>query len=518
MLTIKINNIQTEVNENETVLDVAQKLDIHIPTMCWLKGFKASSSCMVCIVHDKSTDSFLPSCSALVQEGMDIITDNEEIEYLRKDALELLLSEHSGDCDALCQRVCPAGMDIPLMNRYTAQGKFKDALKVVKQTIPIPAVLGYICPAPCEKSCRRKDVDETVSICEIKRFTAEEDLNSDQIYFPQQKKPNGRNAAIIGSGPMGLTVAYYLTTEGYSCKVYDENDLPGGKIRTEIPEDKLPEKVLDAEIDIIKQMGVKFFNNRKIDLNEIKNDLSENNEVIIIAGGFECNISTDDLIKIETPLIKDLNIFRYNDTVIVYPHIPVKKSLMSIRSVRTGLRIVESIKQVFNNKNVNAIPKRFNSVYSKLIDSDKVEFLRDSENHNNKIHIEEHLISYKAEQAIEEAKRCMHCDCREKENCKLRDLSDEYNAKQNTYILEEPVRVKKIIQQEVVIYEPGKCIKCGICIQTCEERKEDAGFTYIGRGFDVKIGFPLNNTVNNILKDTAVECAKNCPTGAIAEL
>ena len=94
----------------------------------------------------------------------------------RKTALELLLSEHVGDCEAPCQITCPAHMDIPLMNRLLARGKFAEALQVVKKDIALPSVLGRICPAPCEGACRRRSVDEAVSICLLKRFAGDEDL------------------------------------------------------------------------------------------------------------------------------------------------------------------------------------------------------------------------------------------------------------------------------------------------------------------------------------------------------
>ena len=516
MPEIKINNISIKVEENNTVLDAAKKLNIHIPTMCRLEDFKPSTSCMVCVVKNKNTNSIIPACSALVEDGMDIITDSEEINNLRRNALELLLSEHSGDCDALCQRVCPAGMDIPLMNRLIAQRKFDEALKVVKETIPIPGILGYICPAPCEKSCRRKDIDEPVSVCMLKRFVAEQNIQSENFFIPERKEFKNKNVAVIGSGPVGLTSAYYLALDGYKCRVYDENELPGGKIRTEIPEDKLPKRVLDAEINIIKQTGVDFINNRKITISDIKQELADNNSIIIIAGGFSCDIDVSDLVKIDTPDLNDINIYRYNETIVVFPNIPVKKSKSAVRSVRTGLRLVASIQQLFNNETVTAIPKRFNSVYAKIEEIEKAEFLKDSENHNKRIEPKDFISGFDIEQAVKEAKRCLHCDCREKTNCSLRNLSDTFNAKQNTYVLTDRKYVEKINQHNIIIYEPMKCIKCGICIQTTEKIGEDIGFTYIGRGFNVKIGFPLNNTIENALKKTAEECAKNCPTGAIA--
>ena len=123
MPEIKINNKLINASPEETILSVATRSGIHIPTMCWIKDFKPSTSCMVCLVQDMRNGKVLTSCAAKVEEGMDIVTDNDEIRDLRKSALELLLSEHNGDCEAPCQRVCPAEMDIPLMNRLITDNK-----------------------------------------------------------------------------------------------------------------------------------------------------------------------------------------------------------------------------------------------------------------------------------------------------------------------------------------------------------------------------------------------------------
>ena len=104
----------------------------------------------------------------------------------RKEALELLLSDHVGDCEAPCVPSCPANMNIPLMNRLIAEGKFDESLKVVKETIALPLILGYICPAPCEKACRRGQIDDPVSICILKKYVAAEDLREDS-YLPEKQ-------------------------------------------------------------------------------------------------------------------------------------------------------------------------------------------------------------------------------------------------------------------------------------------------------------------------------------------
>ena len=115
-----------------------------------------------------------------------------------------------------------------------------------------------------------------------------------------------------------------------------------------------------------------------------------------------------------------------------------------------------------------------------------------------------------------EAKRCMHCDCRNPESCVLRELSDRYHAVQKRFQGEERFNVERFIHREGIVYESNKCIKCGICVRLTREHQEEFGFTFIGRGFDVKIGVPFNESVQKGLEKTAAIVAKSCPTGALS--
>ncbi len=160
MIHLKIDHIEIQAEEGTTVLEAAKQAGISIPSMCHMKGYGNHPSCMVCLVKDNKTEAIIPSCALKVTPGMDIIASDEEVMIARRQALELLLSDHVGDCEAPCSLACPAGMNIPLMNRLIGEGRFTEALNVVKEDIALPYVLGYICPAPCEKACRRKQIDD----------------------------------------------------------------------------------------------------------------------------------------------------------------------------------------------------------------------------------------------------------------------------------------------------------------------------------------------------------------------
>ena len=117
---------------------------------------------------------------------------------------------------------------------------------------------------------------------------------------------------------------------------------------------------------------------------------------------------------------------------------------------------------------------------------------------------------------MREAARCMHCDCRKKEECKLRLYADEYKAHQKRFAGPARNIITRVNQHASVVYEPEKCIRCGLCVKITEEQKESLGLSYIGRGFDVRIGVPLNRTMAEAITCTAERVVNTCPTGALA--
>ena len=251
MITLTINNQKIEVPDGTTVLQAAQQLGIAIPTMCHQEGFEPSTSCMVCAVEIEGSKSLVPSCGMPAEEGMAVRTDTEKVRQARRAALELLLSDHIGDCEGPCRLGCPANMDIPQMLRQISAGDFSQAIETIKQDIALPAVLGRICPAPCEKVCRRTTQDSAVSICLLKRFAADTDLNCSSPYRPACRASSGKKVAVVGAGPCGLSAAYYLAQDGHHCVIFDKSDRPGGMLRCEELKAKLPAEILDQEINLV---------------------------------------------------------------------------------------------------------------------------------------------------------------------------------------------------------------------------------------------------------------------------
>ena len=163
---------------------------------------------------------------------------------------------------APCKTYCPAHIAIQGYIKLAAQGKFTEALELIKQDNPFPAVCGRICNRRCESACTRGEVDEPVAIDEIKKFIAEQDLNKDLRYIPKMVNQLGKKypqkIAVIGAGPAGLTCAYYLTIKGYDVTVFEKEKKLGGMLTLGIPSFRLEKDVVEAEINILREMGVEF--------------------------------------------------------------------------------------------------------------------------------------------------------------------------------------------------------------------------------------------------------------------
>ncbi|OGN87356.1 MAG: ferredoxin [Chloroflexi bacterium RBG_13_46_14] len=167
-----------------------------------------------------------------------------------------------------CRYTCPAEIDIPRYIRLIREGNYSAAAAVIREKVPFPEVLGYVCNSPCEDVCRRGEVNEAMSIKELKRFAAGND--EEQIWLANSvKKPEtGEKVAIIGSGPAGLTAAYYLANQGHAVTVYESQPLAGGMMRFGIPEYRLPKEILDKEIEIIKNKGIEILTGKYIESTE----------------------------------------------------------------------------------------------------------------------------------------------------------------------------------------------------------------------------------------------------------
>ena len=164
---------------------------------------------------------------------------------------------------APCKTACPAHVAVQGYLKLAKEGRYDDALALIKEDNPLPAVCGHVCNRRCEDACTRGTVDEAVAIDEVKRFLAERDLNAETRYIPKKTIPSLKGGfdekiAIIGAGPAGLSCAYYLALTGYKPTIFEKNEEPGGMLRYGIPSYKLEKDLLAAEIDVIRELGVEI--------------------------------------------------------------------------------------------------------------------------------------------------------------------------------------------------------------------------------------------------------------------
>lgn len=186
---------------------------------------------------------------------------------------------------APCQEACPAHINVPQYLRLIAEGKPEEAYAVIREKVPFPGVLGRVCAHPCETACKRAAVNEPIQICALKRYAAD-NTPSAKPYLGKVAPDTGKKVAIIGSGPAGLTAAFYLRKKGHAVTVFEEKEKAGGMMRYGIPYHRLPEAVLDAEIADIASLGVEIKTNQKLGRDFTLHDLrSQGFDAIFLAPG-----------------------------------------------------------------------------------------------------------------------------------------------------------------------------------------------------------------------------------------
>lgn len=286
-VNIIINDQIAKGYEGETILSVARRHGIEIPTLCDDPRLEPFTSCYVCVVEVEGMRGMQPSCSTKVAEGMKIKTHSDKALKARKTALELMLSNHYADCIGPCKQTCPAGVDVQGYISLIEKGLYSEAVAVIKETNPLPAICGRVCVRPCEVACRRNLMDEgaPVGIDYLKRFASDYDLDSPDKFRPHVKADSGKKVAVIGAGPGGLSAAFFLRKEGHAVDIFEASPAAGGWLRYGIPEYRLPNNLLQREVDNITEMGVNIHYNQRLGENISYREIKEKYQATILAIG-----------------------------------------------------------------------------------------------------------------------------------------------------------------------------------------------------------------------------------------
>lgn len=284
-ITVTINGKVCTGSRGDTILNIAAANGIVIPTLCHHYNVKRYGACGICVVEAENSPKLMRACSTVAADGAVYFTESERVVKVRKIALELLMSDHEGDCKGPCSLNCPAGTDCQGYVKAIADGDDHRAVEIIKDKIPLPASIGRVCPHPCETACRRAHVEEPISIAFLKYFAADNVLKSGNPVIPAPAASSGKTVGIVGGGPAGLTAAYYLALSGHAVTVYDAMPKMGGMLRYGIPEYRLPKAVLDKEIAEITSVGVILQNNVKIGADITLSELRDKHDAVIVAVG-----------------------------------------------------------------------------------------------------------------------------------------------------------------------------------------------------------------------------------------
>lgn len=281
MVKVKINGETRDVPEDKTIFEYLRDQGEHVPGLCKTSELDPTGACRLCLVD--TGKKIMPSCTIKPNEGMEVETFSDKIIDMRRTSLELMLSDHGGDCIGPCQDGCPAGGDVQGYLALISMGKYREAVALMKEKYILPAVLGRVCPAFCEDNCRRNLVEGPLSIRLMKRYAADRDL--EDPWMPGIPRSSGKKVAVVGGGPAGLSCGYYLRLKGHDVAIFEAMPELGGMVRYGIPEYRMPRDVLAKDIKTVTDTGIEVKTGSRLGKDVTLDELRKDYDAVFVGIG-----------------------------------------------------------------------------------------------------------------------------------------------------------------------------------------------------------------------------------------
>jgi NADPH-dependent glutamate synthase beta subunit-like oxidoreductase len=407
-------------------------------------------------------------------------------------------------------------MNIPLMLRQVQAGKMQDAMATVKEALPLPGVLGRLCHHPCEQGCRRANWDNPAAIRDVELHVADEDFIARSSWAPSRKPLTGKSVAIIGSGPASLAAAFLLLRQGHACTIADRHPVAGGSLWGEVEKQTLPKFVLEFETRQLQQLGAEFRLGLEFGSDLTIEGLLRGFDAVLLAIG-ETSKTEGEALGLEMSgagIKAHLETFQTPQPAVFVAGRAARNMNQLVRAMSDGMAAADCIDRYLTSKPVQRPDKPFSSIMGR-IDPDELQVFLGEADALARVKPCDLCAGFNRREAAIEASRCLHCDCRSSGNCALQSYARLYQADAGRFKAQRR-KFEQQVQPCGVIFEPGKCILCGICVKLTELAREPLGLTFIGRGFDVRVAAPFNRAIQDGLQKVAAECVEHCPTGALA--
>ena len=496
-----IDQRRIDARPGETILQAARAAGIEIPTLCFLEGFEAGASCMVCAVKLKHSGQFIPSCASRVVEGMEIENETAEVRDARRMALELLFSDHLGDCLSPCQRICPAHLGIPAMLRHMRAGETGLAAASARRDLALAGILCRVCSRPCEQGCRRGVHDEAVAIADLVTHAIDAEIAAGEPRVPAGVALREETVAIVGSGFTGLGAAWFLARQGYRCVVIEEKSSPAETIRAAYP--GLPAGLLETELRLLERSGVTFRTGTRVGGDAGLDELMREFPAVLLATGPASQVL----------MVADKQTMMTGREGVFLAGRAVRAGMQPVGRVAEGKAAAVCIHQFLTKQPVGRPAKPFSVFMGKVVDAEMHDFLQEASDAKRS---DSAAMAADISRAIEESHRCVHCNCAKADSCKLRELAIDYDVDMHRFSSGERMRFQRNVGHPLVVFEAGKCIRCGNCIKVAGDHGEELGLTFIGRGFDVHLGVPFHESMRASLLEAARAAVEACPVGALS--